>query len=953
MTKRSLLATRLMIALAGSTVLYGGDSIGQAVAAQELQRIEITGSNIRRVQLETASPVQIVSRDDIEKSGKASVAEFLQTLALDNQGSVPTTFSAGFAAGASGISLRGLGAASTLVLVNGRRVAPYGLADDGQKLFTDLNMIPLDGVERVEILKDGASAIYGSDAIAGVVNVILRKDFKGTVARVNFGASRYGDGTEKRASITTGFGDIDKDRYNLLFNFEVARQGEIYNQDRGGRAQTGRSDLRDLGFDATTFTGGNQGLGGTGAIIFDRNAAGSSVNGNVRNPTTSKYYSRGDPAGGGFTRTFPRAACSNFTSHQQGDPNGGCLTDAAQQYGQIRPSQETVNFFGRGALQLTGDLQAYVEGNLYTNRSVSFSAPSVISTPVGSPVGPVNNLGVSLGAAHPDNPYSGTARLRYLAADVGPQVSTNQSTFTRFVAGIKGTVRDWDIDSALLFSQNKVTTVRTGSLQRDVAFALLDPSAVNVANATAGSAAYAALPVGTFWRIAENANLNSAAMYAALSPTISNSAVSQVMQVDFKASRELGSLPGGPMGIALGTEFRRESVKLVPIAGTERGNVIGLGYSAYDGQRNVSAAFVELLAPVIRTLEVSVAVRADHYSDFGTSVTPKLGAKWTPAREFALRGTYAEGFRAPGAAENDKGGVAAFLSGQDPIRCALGIPGACEIVPLAVITSPNPNLKPEKSKSYTLGLVWDPAPKTSIAVDFWQIVRRNEINHERTEDAIAAGHVVRDPSTGNGVAGDPGVIVAVLANYVNSAKTTVRGVDVDMRQGFDFGGGMGRLTLDAKWTHLFTWLREEKDGSKFSFAGTHGNCDISNCMGMPADRLNLVGSWDQGGMRVSTSINYRASLKNVRFEGDPLGCASLYANGSDAPSGCRIASFTTVDLNVRWKATDKLELFGGVQNLFDRIAPLDPLTYGATSYNPLDLSGAVGRYFNAGVKYKF
>ena len=335
MTERALLARRLMIALAGSTVFHGGGSVAQPVATQELQRVEVTGSNIRRVQSETASPVQIVSRDDIDKSGKASVAEFLQTLALDNQGSVPTNFSIGFAAGASGISLRGLGAASTLVLVNGRRVAPYGLADDGQKLFTDLNMIPLDGVERVEILKDGASSIYGSDAIAGVVNVILRKDFKGTVARVNFGSSRYGDGTEKRASITTGFGDIDKDRYNLLFNFEVARQGEIYNRDRAGRAQIGRSDLRDLGFDATTFTGGGQGMGGTGAIVA-KNAAGSSVNGNVRNPNTLDYYSRGDPAGVGFTRTFPRAACSNFTSHQQGDPLGGCLTDAAQQYGQIR-----------------------------------------------------------------------------------------------------------------------------------------------------------------------------------------------------------------------------------------------------------------------------------------------------------------------------------------------------------------------------------------------------------------------------------------------------------------------------------------------------------------------------------------------------------------------------------------------------------------------------------------
>ena len=662
MTKRALLARRLMIALTGSTALLGGGSVAQPVATQVLQRVEITGSNIRRVQSETASPVQIVSRDDIEKSGKASVAEFLQTLALDNQGSVPTNFGIGFAAGASGISLRGLGAASTLVLVNGRRVAPYGLADDGQKLFTDLNMIPLDGIERVEILKDGASSIYGSDAIAGVVNVILRKDFKGTVARVNFGTSRYGDGTEKRASITTGFGDIDKDRYNVLFNFEVARQGEIYNRDRAGRAQIGRSDLRDLGFDATTFTGGGQGLGGTGAIIFDRNRAGSSVNGNVRNPNTFGYYSRDDSAGGGFMRTFPRANCSNFTSHQQGDPNGGCLTDAAQQYGQIRPSQETVNFFGRGTLQLTGDLQAYVEGNLYTNRSVFVSAPSDISGSVGSPVGPVNNASVSLGAAHPDNPYPGTAaRLRYLAADVGPGISTNQSTFTRFVAGIKGTVRHWDIDSALLFSQNKVATDRTGSLQRDVAFALLDPSAINVANAAAGSAAYAALPTGTLWRIGENANLNSAAMYAALSPRISNNAVSQVTQVDFKASRELGSLPGGPMGVAVGTEFRHESVKLDPTTGTERGNVVGLGYSAYDGQRNVAAAFVEVLAPVIRTLELSAALRADHYSDFGTSVAPKLGVKWTPTTDFALRGTYAEGFRAPGVAENGKGGVAAFF----------------------------------------------------------------------------------------------------------------------------------------------------------------------------------------------------------------------------------------------------------------------------------------------------
>ena len=162
-----------------AVALTVGSLVSSAVVAQETQRVEITGTNIRRVQSETASPVQTVTREDIEKSGKTSVAELLQTLAVDNQGSVPMTFGSGFAGGASGISLRGLGAASTLVLVNGRRVAPYGLADDGQKVFADLNMIPLEAVERVEILKDGASSIYGSDAIAGVVNVILRKDYKG------------------------------------------------------------------------------------------------------------------------------------------------------------------------------------------------------------------------------------------------------------------------------------------------------------------------------------------------------------------------------------------------------------------------------------------------------------------------------------------------------------------------------------------------------------------------------------------------------------------------------------------------------------------------------------------------------------------------------------------------------------------------------------------------------
>ena len=181
------------LALAGPVLLaVPVPAVAQTAAPPPVARVEITGSNIRRAQAETASSVLTVNRNDIERSGKTTVAELLQTLAVDNQGSVPMSFGSGFAAGASGISLRGLGTASTLVLLNGRRMAPYGLADDGQKVFADLNVIPTDAVERIEILKDGASAIYGSHAIVGVVNIILRSNFQGTSARALLGTGEAG-----------------------------------------------------------------------------------------------------------------------------------------------------------------------------------------------------------------------------------------------------------------------------------------------------------------------------------------------------------------------------------------------------------------------------------------------------------------------------------------------------------------------------------------------------------------------------------------------------------------------------------------------------------------------------------------------------------------------------------------------------------------------------------------
>jgi iron complex outermembrane receptor protein len=937
----------------------GGGAIGlallaapapaQEAAPKPIARVEVTGSNIRRSEAETSSSVITLNRTDLERSGKNTVAELMQDLAIDNSGSVPTSFGNGFAAGASGISLRGLGAASTLVLLNGRRMAPYGLADDGQKQFSDLNIIPTDAVDRIEVLKDGASAIYGSDAIAGVVNIILRKDYVGNTFRFNHGISQDKDGQQTNIAFTKGIGNLDDDRYNVLFSIEYKKFKPIWYGDRSDRDWIGRIDLRPWGFSAA------EALGGTGAIVPGSGGAGSAVNGNVRPVgSTGDFFNRGslDPAAG-FTRQFPGAACGNFTNHPQGDPGGGCLIDAPQQYSQAIPKQENLTFYLRGTLKVPYDIETYSELLYYTSDTDSSTTPSTVSGSVGYPGGPVNNSIVRLGANHPDNPYFGTpATLRYLAADVGPRVSAIGSTFVRWIGGARGAHFGWDWDSALLFSHNHVNNIQNGYLQRDVAFALLDPTAANVTAAQANPA-YAGLPPGTVWRIAENAGLNSPALYAALSPTIGNAANTKLAQWDAKATREFDGIPylAGPLGLAVGTEFRHEATELVPTAGTERGNIIGLGYSAYSGGHNVFALYGEGLAPLPFNLEASAAIRYDHFTDVGNSYTPKAGLKWTPVREFALRGTFARGFRAPSPAENGVGGLAAYSTAADPVRCALGVPGTCSPASIALITSPNPALSPERSRSYTAGIIWDPLPRASISVDYWKIQRKNEINQQQIDQAIAAGNVARDPSNVSGIAGDPGPITAVLTRYVNSAQTKVRGLDVDARYSHRLPDNWGTASVDIKYTRIFEWLRTEQDGSTFEFAGTHGNCDVTNCTGTPDNRANLRFGWDRNDWRVSLNVNYRGVLDNVLFRGDS--CASTYANGNPAPGDCELASFTTFDLVGRWKPASRWEISASVQNLFNKVAPLDPLTYGAQAFNPLDYEGARGRFFTLGARYTF
>ena len=974
MLKRTTLAKSLLIAFSGSAAFSTVPVFAQQAPAQELQRVEITGSNIRRTDTETASPVQIITKQDIEQSGKGTVAEYLQTLTSDGQGSVPFTYGRGFSgATSSGISLRGLGSNATLVLINGRRVASAVLADDAQRSYTDLNQIPLEAVERVEVLKDGASSIYGSDAVAGVVNIILKKNFVGTVAKVTYGIAQKGDGKEPRAAITHGFGDMATDGYNLLLNAEFGKKDPIYYRDRAGRGSVGVSAIGQpqWGFDPNSTASQNIGrLGGNGTIPVTaagtrvNNASNASFIGNVRNPTTLDYYSRSDPAGAGFTRTFPGAStyCLANTNLPQNNPAGGCINDVRQAVNQIQPEHETASFFGRFSKQINADLEAFVEVGYYSSKSVVDSLTGTAGGGYFTPTGNVisQTAVTQLGAAHPDNPYFGTAaRLSYQPLyDVGTPSVKSSSNSTRVVAGLKGTMGAWDFDTGVSFSEVKQTDNSTKLLNWRVKNALLNPTAANVAAATAFSPEYAALPAGTYWRIGENAGLNSAALYNALLAEKQREGFSRQYGADIKVSREFGMLNGGPIGVAIGAEARHEANNLPLYDGL--GDFTGLSLTSYGGKRDIYATYAEVLLPVLKQLELNAAIRYDNYSDAGNSWTPKVGVKWKPLGNFAIRGTYARGFRAPSSSENNANSLAAFggASVNDNLRCAglAGLPQAtidanCKGVAPTFVQRGNPDLKPEKSESTTLGVVWDITPKTSITADLWQIKRTGLPVIEDPQSAVDAERVTRDPAT-KLTPNDPGAILSGFVVFQNSDESLTRGIDLEAKQRWDLGGGMGRLTTGVTWTHMFTQRVTTAAGVVHDYAGTHGDCVITNCMGSPKDRVSFAATWDLSQFRLGMNVNYRGSMSN-KEEQSSADCAQTTLAGADFPDGCKVKSFTTVDVSGAWKFGKNTEIFGSISNLLDTKPPVDFLTYGAIGYNPLDYSGAIGRYFRVGVKHKF
>ncbi|PHV37920.1 TonB-dependent receptor [Janthinobacterium sp. BJB304] len=905
------------------SLAFGMQMANAQTSGESIQKVEVTGSSIKRAEAETISVIQTLTRKDIEQTGKASIADVVRSISADNNGSISGSFTNGFAGSASGVSLRGLSVSSTLVLINGRRTAPYGFGDDGQRSFVDLNSIPLDAVDRIDILKDGASAIYGSDAIAGVVNIILRQNYVGKTISANVGQSGHGDGTVTSISGAIGFGDMDTDKFNVFATIDAKKSGEIKQTNRDkwiGQADArpwGGRDQR-AGFTTAGNAGGSSFLG----TLRPVNAAGAPA-GNVTNLPGSCDPINLDPTGGN----------SNDNSR------GGCMWDPIQ-FATIQPKTENVNLFMRGTLALGANAQGYTEVGIFKSKADTYTTPSGLTGAGFDLVNArVNNTSTGpdqllMPANHPDNILGVAARPRWVD-ESRPRVSNLETTVTRVLAGVKGTYANWDYDTGLMYAESKTDRTQTGYYR--------------------SSALRTALNNGTF-RIGKGV-INSPEVLALVSPTLNNSGTTKSTSLDFKASRELFQLPGGMMGLALGAEYRKEETNSQSTPYTDINDIVGLGYSASQGSRNVKALYAELAAPVMKELELQFALRSDDYSDYGRSTTPKVGFKFTPASAVAFRGTYAEGFRAPSAAENGNSAVAAFTSiASDPVRCAVTkLPIDCSSQQVGAITIGNKNIKPETSKSYSLGMVLEPIKNISLSIDWWKIVRDGEINGSDPGAVVAnpAGYpdaeIVRGEPTSN-FPGLAGPILMVKAPYLNAGKTKTSGIDLDLRGKYN-AGEYGRFNSGVTVTYMKEFTRTNADGTVLEFAGTHGDVNLSGNGGTPKTKVRLTLGWDQGPVNITANMNYVSSISNKNdVKGD---CLDVDAN--DVPyKNCRIASFTTTDLFAKWNVTKQWELTASITNLFDKMAPLDVQTYGRINYNPsLHQSGAVGRYFTLGGRYTF
>ncbi|MGK5018255.1 TonB-dependent receptor [Janthinobacterium sp. HLS12-2] len=721
-----------------------------AHAGDDMLRVNVTGSNIRVSEKEGASAVQVITAKELKASGKTSVSDVLRAISANSGNSYNEQYTGSFSAGTSGLSLRGIGQKNTLILVNGKRVASYATAQNLQETFVDLNSLPMAAVQRIEVLKDGASSVYGSDAVAGVVNIILYKEFTGTDITAQWGGSTEGTGQhEKSAALQTGFGKLEEDGYSLVFSIDAQQRDKLQQSDVEW--------MRDADFR-------NQQRGSLGWAIT--NYAGTDPTrtlGGVRGPLQLVNY--GDITPG---------------------KTGQVLAYNPSPYKTLIPGIQRVHTAARATVKLNADTEAYVDLlHSYSRADQTFSAPLTVNNATrvwNNATQALDTIPVVLPVGHPNNP--GTAPLPFTATlfDLGPRLKQDKVTFYRALAGVKGTLAGWDWDAAVGHSSSKLEETVQNFVNRYEFQKVLADGSYNFFDQSQ----------------------NSEAVRNRLRLSTLRPAESTLDTLDFSAAKDIWDLPAGPLGFAAGAQWRREKMDSQTSTAVLSGTELRPAINIINGTRSVSALFAEFNVPVVKDLSVNLAGRADHYSDFGNAFSPKASARYQAAPWLLVRGTVSRGFRAPSLPEITQSTAVSYVSVLDPRD---------PITPtqtrgVTAITIANTALRPERSNNLNLGVVVSPTSSSSIGLDYYRIKQEGVIGTESAtttiaNEATAPQKVTRDAD---------GRITTLYRQYRNQGQREVSGIDIDLRQRF-VDKGWGKLTLAGQLSRVLRFAEPLSDGA--------------------------------------------------------------------------------------------------------------------------------------------
>ena len=877
-------------------VLFGSATLGllsmQAAQAQSLETVTITGSAIKRsLESQQALPVTTYSVEELKSTGVTSTEEIVQRIVSSQSSQSGSTAVGSSTGGASQANLRGLGSNKTLVLLNGRRLAFFGIGASA----VDLNGIPFAALERVEVLRDGASAIYGTDAVGGVINFITRRNYSGLdVAVERTVPSQSGGGDIARQTFSGGTGNLQKDGYNFWFSVDKKKQTSL------------AALSRDF---AATGVIPSVGLNKTSGTTF---------------PANFNYYDlTGAIKSGNLTAASKCAPPASIW--QSGSTCRYDYTSAID----IIPETENLNINARGTFNLGGDRVLTLEAVQSENRNIARVAPDPVtglSMPTTSPYYPATFAGIDA--------TKNLFGIGWRMVPAGQRENTSIAKANRFVADLTGVTGAWDYKAGIFTTSSEVSDgptngyVSKSKIQSGVTSGLLNPFGTN----TAAGIDY----------------INTAKAFGTFS-----SGKGTVTGVDARFNREMFKLDGGASALSLGVESRNESfttdtddalVNGVPSAGRAPYHVNG-------ASRTVSALMAEALFPVTKQLELTLAARFDRYSDFGTTLNPKAGFRYTASPTVLFRGSVNTGFRAP-TLDDLYGPQSLTFTGNDyndPVLCPNGVVAAGGIQSrdcgqqYQALTGGNRDLQPEKSRAFSLGTALQPTKDLLFTVDYWNIGLTNQILPfpEQTAatdpsrivrcNTLSATEAARAERC-NIVAGSNAVAyLRTLTDNLGDAKT--HGLDFSAAWAKNLSG-VGRLSLNYDGTFV----------SSYQFQRTIGGEFVENVGAYVDDKPVFRWRHYLSATLAAGKSRYSVGLRHL----------SGYTDQNPDPAFLNeVKAYTLVDAGYTYTGIKNLNLGFVVRNVFDEKPPFSNQgTVFQQGYDPR-YTDPLGRSLVMKLSYKF